>query len=285
MAKPYDRLFKSFAEDDPRGLLHLFGSLPLDTAAEVEALGREQNLPTLAVDHVYRVKTADREWLVHFEVQTRYKSDVPQRLAWYGVSLGLGFRLPLEIVLVLLVEKQAPAATPPSHRIDLGGLHVEVEFRTVRLWEIDPRPVLEAHRPSLLPWVTLMRRSPEALEQAARQITARRDLKAAAEFVVLGGLRYDKNDLTEMLGRIGAMLTEEMLEESSYYQMIIETGRLKEARKVLHRLLALRFPALAEHPDLGRITQLDRLEDLLEAVVTAQDENAAGAAIRQALSV
>jgi len=44
VSKPYDRLFKSLAEDDPRGLLHLFGSLPLDAEAEVEALEREQTL-------------------------------------------------------------------------------------------------------------------------------------------------------------------------------------------------------------------------------------------------
>ena len=42
------------------------------------------------------------------------------------------------------------------------------------------------------------------------------------------------------------MLTEEMLEESSFYQMILEkgytTGRIEEAKRNLRRILSLRFP-------------------------------------------
>jgi hypothetical protein len=82
MPKPYDRLFKSLAEGDPRGLLHLFGSLPLDAEAEVQALEREQNLPLLSVDHAYVIRTPQREWLAHFEVQTRYNPTCPG--GWRG---------------------------------------------------------------------------------------------------------------------------------------------------------------------------------------------------------
>ena len=61
MPGPYDRLFKTLAEDDPRGLLHLFGSLPLEVEAEIQVIDRELNLPTLSVDHVYRVRTGQKE--------------------------------------------------------------------------------------------------------------------------------------------------------------------------------------------------------------------------------
>jgi len=261
---------------------------------------REQNLPTLSVDHLYRVRTPQREWLVHFEVQTRYRSDLPKRLAWYAMSLGLGFQLPLEIVLVLLVERYAPAVVPDEHRIDLDDLQAQVRFKVIRLWEIDAGTVLEWQRPSLWPWVSLMRTSPETLERTARQIASLGDRKTAAEFVVLGGLRYDKNDLAEMLGRVSTMLTNEQLEESSYYQMILEkgmekgiekgiakgmqSGRLEEARRVLRRLLALRFPGLETLPELDAITSPERIESLLEAIVTAGGAEAARAAIWQAIS-
>lgn len=109
MAKPYDRLFKTLAEDDPRGLLRLFGSLPLDVEAEVRALEREVAAPALAVDHAYQVRTAEREWLEHYEVQTRYRQDVPERLVRYGVFLALRTGLMVYTTLALLVERYAPA--------------------------------------------------------------------------------------------------------------------------------------------------------------------------------
>jgi len=198
------------------------------------------------------------------------------------------------------VERYAPAVVPDEHRIDLDDLQAQVRFRVIRLWEIDPAPVLEWQRPSLWPWVSLMRSSPEILERTARQIASLGDRKTAAEFVVLGGLRYNKNDLAEMLGRVSAMLTNEQLEESSYYQMILEkgmekgiekgiekgmqTGRLEEARRVLRRLLALRFPGLETLPELDAVASPERIESLLEAIVTAGDAEAARAAIRQAIS-
>lgn len=100
------------------------------------------------------------------------------------------------------------------------------------------------------------------------------------------------------------MLTNEQLEESSYYQMILEkgmekgiekgiakgiakgmqTGRLEEARRVLRRLLVLRFPGLETLPELDAVTSPERIESLLEAIVTASDAEAARAAIRQAIS-
>jgi hypothetical protein len=65
-------------------------------------------------------------------------------------------------------------------------------YRVVKLWEIDPASVLELRRPSLLPWVVLMRTSEEAMRAAAAEITRLGDRNLAAEFVVLGGLRYEQ---------------------------------------------------------------------------------------------
>ena len=126
MSGPYDRLFKTLVEDDPRGFLHLFGSLPLDAKAEIEVVDRELNLPTLSVDHVYRVRAEQKEWLAHYEVQTRYKSDVPERLAWYAQSLALKFKIPLETVLILLVERYAPENVPTRYELDLGSIRISI---------------------------------------------------------------------------------------------------------------------------------------------------------------
>lgn len=290
MSKPYDRLFKTLAEEDPRGLLHLFGSVPLEVEAQVRAVEREVAAPALEVDHVYHVQTAEEEWLEHYEVQTRYKSDVPERLVWYGVTLALRSRLPVRTTLVLLAERYAPARVRASGQVKTGCLEMISRYRVVKVWKLEAAMVLRLGRPSLLPWVALMRGSPGALRSAAKEIVRLGSRKLAEELVVLGGLRYDKKELAAMLGRLSAMLTEEMLQDSSYYQMILEKGMEKgieegsvtEARRVLRLVLSLRFPGLEGAPELDAITERERLEALLAAVVTAADREGAGAVIRGA---
>ncbi len=298
MPKPYDRLFKTLAEDDPRGLLHLFGSVPLELPAEVEPVEREIAPPLLAVDHVYRVRTTDREWMVHYEAQTRYQADLPERMAWYGVALALRFRLPIEMALVLLVERHAPAAPPSGFHVDLGAVRFDARYRVVRLWELDAGGVLETGRPALLPWIPLMRANLALVEAAAAEIVRRGDRKLAAEFVVLGGLRYDREGLAELLARLRGMLTQEMLEESSYYQMVLEKGMEKgiekgiqkgiqkgtvaEAQKNLRLILGVRFPGLETIAEIDLIQDARQLEQLLVEAVTASDRDRLAAAIRSA---
>ena len=222
-------------------------------------------------------------------------------MAWYAMALALRFQLPLEIVLILLVERHTPAVVAGDHLLDLGAARFAVRFRVVRLWEMDPRPVLEADRLSLLPWVTLMRLSPGTLEEAAGRIASSGSARTAGEFVVLGGL-YDKSDLVTMLGRLSAMLSDEIIKESSFYQMILQegiekgiekgigkgidrglqAGRVQGAQRVLRRIVAQRFPRLKDLAELKAVSDLDRIVTLTGALLKAKDTAAARAAIRRA---
>ena len=85
-----------------------------------------------------------------------------------------------------------------------------------------------------------------------------------------------------MLGKVGAMLTEKMIEESSFYQMILEKGRLDEARRSVRRILTVRFPEIGDWPKLESVTDIERLESLSEALLTAKDSEAARAALERA---
>lgn len=60
-------------DDEARLVLHVFGTLPLDAAAEVEHLDRELNLGPRRVDHVYRVRRDGYTSLEHFEITTSYR--------------------------------------------------------------------------------------------------------------------------------------------------------------------------------------------------------------------
>ncbi len=110
------------------------------------------------------------------------------------------------------------------------------------------------------------------------------------------------------------MLTQEMIEESSFYQMILEkgiakgiamglekgveegvekrivegvekgmeAGRLEEARRSVRLVLGLRFPVLRDLPEVDSINDPDRLEKLLEAIVLAKDLESVRSAVQQA---
>ncbi|MEO7142444.1 MAG: hypothetical protein ABI165_02975 [Bryobacteraceae bacterium] len=303
MAKSYDRLFKSLAEDDPRGVLHVFGSLPLEAAAEVEPLDRELGLPVLAVDHLYRVRSGKREWLAHYEVQTHYETDVPARLCRYGASLALKFQLPIETVLVMLVERHAPASITNRHRMKLGAVTIETKFRVVRMWHLDGEAVAAAGRPKLLPWVTLMRHSADLLRRVAAEIMSLRDRELAAQFRLLGGLRYHRGEIADMLGGIGAMYSEAMIKESDFYQEILEEGlakgqaeglakgeaeglakgeakgeakglakgRVEATRRLAAQVIAARFPELKVSVEQLAGLDADAVEALLGRILKTDD--------------
>jgi hypothetical protein len=50
VAKDYDKIFKLFAEEDPRDLLALFAGIPPEAPVEVKPLPREIMLPSLQVE-------------------------------------------------------------------------------------------------------------------------------------------------------------------------------------------------------------------------------------------
>lgn len=285
MSKPYDRIFKSLAEDDPLGLLNLFCGLDLNAPVEVRALDREVRSPVRMVDHVFQVSSTTENWLAHFEAQTYYQSDLPARLLQYAATLALQYRLPVRSTVVLLVERNAPRSVPENHRETYGSLKLSLDYRVIRLWEMDPAPVLRAGRPKLLPWVSLMGGAKDVLIEALRRVRDTQDPGLAAQAVILGGLRYDENALVEMLGRSKSMISDEIVRESSYSKKLLregmEKGRLDEARRNVRKVAQLRFTNLGILPDLDSIANPAILEALLDHLILAPDAGAARVAIDQ----
>ena len=279
----FDRIFKSLADADPRGLLHLFGILSLDQPATVEPLDREVGVPALLVDHAYRVSLEDREWIAHFEAQARYRGDEPERLTEYGTMLGFKTKLPVTSTLVLLVEKHARRKIPQTHKIRFGSIEIRCEFKVIRLWKIKARLALEVNRPNLLPWVALLDASAEELEEAVEKIEELRDRKLAAQCNILGSLRYDESSFPRVLERIGSMLSEEILQESwlynrvkkNYEEKLRQEGRLIEARRSLRLLISLRFPTVGDLPALDAINDNGVLEHVQRELILARDESSA----------
>jgi hypothetical protein len=80
-------------------------------------------------------------------------------------------------------------------------------------------------------------------------------------FLMLGGLRYNRVDLLELIGG-KSMIPLEQLKESSWYQFVEEEGELKNARTMLQMLAAKRFPGLKLGEELDRVHDLAALRRL-----------------------
>ncbi|MGH9722429.1 MAG: hypothetical protein ACRD8O_19635 [Bryobacteraceae bacterium] len=290
MNQPFDQAVKLFAEDDPRGFLYLFAGVPLDAPVSIEPVERELQVQPIHADHAYLVTEEQRQWICHFEAQTRYRSDVPDRLARYGTMLWLVHNKPVETTLVLLAEEYAPRVVPEEHTVDAGGLLLRVRFRVVKLWEMDAARALESGRPSLLPWVMAMRASDEQIGEAARRLKRTRDNSLMTESLTLARLRYDKSNPDWLLERLSEMLLseqaiEDLIEISGFCQYVKDLGEkegcLKEIRRVIRRVAARRFPNLGDLPELESISQIDVLESLLDRLAIAVDLAAAQTAVRE----
>ena len=149
--------------------------------------------------------------------------------------------------------------------IDAGDIQIKVRYRLIKLWEISARKVLAMNRVNLLPFVPLMRGGREEMEISAQRLSQAPDESRRSEmglhFLMLGGLRYNRLDLLELIGR-KSMITLEQLKESSFYQFVEEEGGLKATRETLQMLAAKRFPGLKLSEEVERIHDLEALKRL-----------------------
>ena len=300
MRTPIDRIFKNTAEIEPRAFLHLFGSLRIDQPAEVRELGREIGLEAVHLDHLYEVRTPLWHGLRHFEFQTRYQTNVPQRLTDYDLYAYLRYKLPIYSTLVLPVQKYAPAGVPEALHTVAGGLTIDCQFTVIRMWELDPDEIFKLDRPPLLPFIPLVSGDRRDWNRAAEQIVETGDRSLASAFISLGGLRYDQTELEGLLEKVllEELLKPDLIRHSSVIAPLIaqaekeagerglsqglSRGRIEEARRMLELVVAQRFPSLPIPPGIQAIADPARIESLLGAILAAATAAEAESAIRSA---
>ncbi len=238
MRNPYDRAFKLLAETEPRALLHLFAGIPIDADVEVRELERELGPPTVYLDHLYEVRSPNGAVrYIHLEFQNQPGSGMPERLLRYATYRFLcDSTAPLDSFLILPVEHAAAARVPEHAEARAGQLRIEFRYTIVRLWELDPEILFALQRPGMLPLVALARASDRDLERAADEIVRVQSKELAADlagvFATLGGLRYDRNRLIDLLEKrmIKEFLTPELMRQSSFLKPLIEVWE-KESRE------------------------------------------------------
>ena len=215
-------------------MLFLFAGVPIDADVEVLQLERELGPPAIFVDHLYEVRAPDGVRYVHLEFQNKVTPALPGRLLRYAIYRYLcDAAAPLDSILVLPVPHAAATRVPEHAQVKVGRLEMTYGYSVVRLWELDPALIFELNRPALLPLITLARASDRDLERAAEEIVRERNVDLASVFATLGGLRYDRKRLTDLLEKkmIKEFLTPELMRESSFLKPMIEEWEKESGEK------------------------------------------------------
>ena len=279
---------------------HLIQKYPNDFAGftlgreDVEVLAvidtEQLAIETHQTDSLMRVRIDNEEVLVHNEFQTTDSTNppMPRRMAGY---IGHAIRqhgLPIYSNVIYL--------RPNAGQRDLGyyiqerpGYLIAIQYRVIRLIEIEGQRILDAGYSGLIPFTPLMK-PPEGMASdawlqqciyTARTHPIARSLRAdyLAGMVALSELVYESETISNIIFKEGIM---DLIRESSLFQSLtqqsrvesfeqgIEQGERKSTIEAILDVLEIRFDLREGHPLSARIAAIDdlqRLKQLLRAAI------------------
>ena len=280
--KPYDQAFKSLSDRNPRGLLDVFGVLPADVDAEVEALPRDIAMRPLSIDTAYLIRQDGHDpYIAVFEAVTSWKSEIAERLACYGGLIGIKYRIPVRMYVLPLADYACPKFGVPVGKGEWGDVEVAARLRWIKPWEIDGKVVLERAWPELDAWAVLFNLSNAQEVEVLGRLNQQGRGEDATLFRILGGMRYrrKKQIWVALLERMKQMIRPELFLESLAVEDWREEGRqegrqegeLLAARNALLAIIHARFPKLFLTRAIESCTDTNAIQVLIPKIATARD--------------
>jgi len=226
----------------------------------------------LEVDFLAEVTHAGETFVLHPDFQTRYDSEMRERMLDYRVRLRRAYGKPVLSVVIWLTAVGYPGAGHNRlEEVVCGQRQLVFEFAEVRLWELEPADYLAAGETALLPLVPLMGAQPsaEALAQAVTAVAAVSETAERADLYtglsVLSALRYSRELIRSLIRR-------EAMKESPIYQEILEEGALQSRRDDIVDTLNIRFGEVPPEitSELAEVANLETLRHLLHLAVRCE---------------
>jgi predicted transposase YdaD len=216
-----------------------------------------------------------QERLLHIEFQTVTQSgelqiELPVRMATYAAFALNRYGIVPDQVLVLLKDTAASRRVP--NFFEQGRMRVE--YDVVRLWEIDPTPLVESGLVGLMPLVPLMAGESleELLDQAAEVIEAGvQSIQERNEVLTVTGLLASLKDARVVEQFMYTRSIMSLLTETPLFQMLTQERVLDTGRRNLLLLVEHKFGTQGEdvREAIAAITQTEALERLLLAAADA----------------
>ena len=289
----FDSASKRLVQQNPRDFVAFCFNLRNMTGVEfsdVELITPEQ--PTVEMrqaDVLIQVKLRGKYVLVHFEFQTTDSFDpsMALRMANYILWLVRTYRMDVYSNVIYL-RPDAGRNDPGKFEQKIPGNEILVEYRVIRLADMDGQAVLDAQPTGLLPFTPLMK-PPVGVDadewlhrciQTADTVDMPNKLDTLGVMAVLGNLIYDKEHILDIVRRL-------TMREAPIVQYFGAHAAREARRKYILKVLELRL-----HPEATRDFQstLDTIDDaqgldeLLSAAVladTLEDFQNALDAVRQ----
>ena len=262
-------------------------ALARDDIEVIEVINTEQ--PTVRArrsDSFIRVRIDGQEALVHNEFQTTDSTNppMPRRMAGYIGRAIEHHGLPISSNVIYL-RPNAGQNDPGYYVQELPGYQIAIQYRVIRLIEIEGQRILDTGHSGLIPFTPLMK-PPEGMASEAwlyhciytaqmqpMDRSVRADLLAGMS--LLSGLVYASETISEIILKEGIM---DILRESSFAQYLkqegieegIEQGGRQRAIEDILDVLEIRFDLSEAHPLSTRIAAIDdlqRLKQLLRAAI------------------
>lgn len=225
MAKPFDVTLKHLLDKYPQDWLQLLG---IDHPGPVKAIDADLATVSAAADKVFRLLG----WLLHLELQSSYKSQLPDRMHLGNTVLHRRHKLPVQSVAVLLrPEADGRAMTGVLRkRLPAGKQYLEFQYDVLRVWQLPVETILEGGL-GILPLAPLANTQPSQLPAVIKKMKRRLENEVAQDedasiwtaTYVLMGLKYSSVLAAELLRGVRAM------KDSVTYQAIVAEG-LAEGR-------------------------------------------------------
>ena len=273
----FDTIAKHLIHTYPRDFARF--ALQHDDLEVLDVIDTEQ--PTVEAhraDSLIRVRTGDEEALVHHEFQTTDSSPpMPRRMAGY---IGRGIEqhgLPIYSNVIYL--RPDAGRTDPGHYLqERHGYRVLVQYKVIRLSELEGQRILDGGHSGLIPFAPLMQQPVGVDAEAwlrqcvnrAQQVPMDETVKTnyLADLAILSGLVYKSETVM-------TIIAEATMYESSVVQYFTEKG-IKQGieqgiRESIQEVLELRFqPEAASDPlatRIGAIDDVQRLKQLFRAAI------------------
>ena len=153
----YDTISKHLIQAYPADFVRF--TLQRDDVAACEVINPEQStVETRQTDSLMRAQIAGEEALVHHEFQTTDRTDppMPLRMASYIIRAIEQHRQPVYSSVIYL-RPQAGRRDPGYYAQDLPGHRILVQYKVIRLSEIEGQAIVSAGPSGLLPFTPLMK--------------------------------------------------------------------------------------------------------------------------------
>ena len=261
-------------------------ALQHDDVEVLDVIDTEQ--PTVEAhrtDSLIRVRVGDEEALVHHEFQTTdSKPPMPQRMVGY-IGRGIEqYGLPIYSNAIYL-RPDAGRTDPGYYLQERHGYHVLVQYKVIRLSELEGQLILDRGLLGLLPFAPLMQRPADVDAEAwLRQCIHRTQemhideiVKAnyLADLAILSGLVYKSETIMTIISEatmyessVVRYFTEKGIKQG--IEQGIERGGRERAIEDLLDVLEIRFGLASSDPLAARIGAIDdaqRLKQLHRAAI------------------